>query len=428
MAYGEGTITQVKDKDGKPIKNKWKIEVYDGKDPITGRRLRRTRVVNGTKSQAQKIKRQMIQERENGLDIAAQKYTLTEFADMYTKDRLIKGGATERTIREERTRLRHVEEWLGNKQLKDITPAMINTVYANIQDTYNLSTSTLHHTHAALKRVLAQAVDYDIIPKNPCDKVKAPKLADTNRRSLTTEEYLEFYARLDEAEAEAYAELEQKEARQYDRKKAFDRDYLVGVAPLSTLIGIRVGIATGMRLGEVLALCWGCVDLDRKKLKVTQSLEASGRVKPPKSKAGIRTISLDDDAVKHLRNWKERQRVELAKIGITQTDQTPVVSDTLGSYFDHSNYCRRWRQYREQAGFPDLLFHELRHTQATQLLSNGVDVKTVQARLGHSNASITLNHYAHAIPENDEVAADILGQIRRQEPSDKGKIINLKSA
>ncbi|WP_417118871.1 tyrosine-type recombinase/integrase [Olsenella phocaeensis] len=56
-------------------------------------------------------------------------------------------------------------------------------------------------------------------------------------------------------------------------------------------------------------------------------------------------------------------------------------------------------------------FHELRHTQATQLLSNGVDVKTVQTRLGHASPSITLGWYAHAIPQNDQAAAQMLGNL-----------------
>ena len=69
------------------------------------------------------------------------------------------------------------------------------------------------------------------------------------------------------------------------------------------------------------------------------------------------------------------------------------------------------RAYREEHGFDGLKFHELRHTQATQLLANGVDVKTVQTRLGHASASITLGWYAHAIPEKDHEAADLLGAI-----------------
>ena len=76
-----------------------------------------------------------------------------------------------------------------------------------------------------------------------------------------------------------------------------------------------------------------------------------------------------------------------------------------------SNFERWWREFRKEAGFEGLRFHELRHTQATQLLANGVDLKTVQDRMGHANGAITLNWYAHAVPENDEKAAQLVGEI-----------------
>lgn len=75
------------------------------------------------------------------------------------------------------------------------------------------------------------------------------------------------------------------------------------------------------------------------------------------------------------------------------------------------NFERWWRNWRAEIGFPDLKFHELRHTQATLLLGNKVDVKTVQTHLGHANPSITLSWYAHAIPENDHEAAAMLGNL-----------------
>ncbi len=67
--------------------------------------------------------------------------------------------------------------------------------------------------------------------------------------------------------------------------------------------------------------------------------------------------------------------------------------------------------FRKDSGFVELELHELRHTQATQLLANGVDIKTVQTRMGHANASVTLNWYAHAVEDNDEKAADLVGSL-----------------
>ena len=92
-----------------------------------------------------------------------------------------------------------------------------------------------------------------------------------------------------------------------------------------------------------------------------------------------------------------------------------------------SNFERWWRGFRKEAGFEGLRFHELRHTQATQLLANGVDLKTAQDRMGHANGAITLNWYAHAVPENDEKAAQLVGEIFKPTPN-KARVVDLKTA
>ena len=92
-----------------------------------------------------------------------------------------------------------------------------------------------------------------------------------------------------------------------------------------------------------------------------------------------------------------------------------------------SNFERFWRKFKQDKGFVGLRFHELRHTQATQLLANGVDVKTVQTRMGHANGAITLNWYAHAVPENDEKAAQLVGEIFKPTPN-KARVVDLKTA
>lgn len=122
-----------------------------------------------------------------------------------------------------------------------------------------------------------------------------------------------------------------------------------------------------------------------------------------------------------------RQALELLKLGIKQNDSTPVCCSDKGGYMNLANFERWWRIFRNKYGFDDLKFHELRHTQATQLLANGYDVKTVQTRMGHASATLTLNQYAHAIPENDESAARFIGDLFTAKPV-KGRLIELKTA
>ena len=113
------------------------------------------------------------------------------------------------------------------------------------------------------------------------------------------------------------------------------------------------------------------------------------------------------------------QAAELAKIGVEVDGDTPVCSDSKGGFICPNNFSRWWRRFVADCGFEGLRYHELRHTQATLLLGSNVDVKTVQSRLGHADASITLNTYAHALPENDRAAADTFGKVLQEPPQER---------
>ena len=183
------------------------------------------------------------------------------------------------------------------------------------------------------------------------------------------------------------------------------------LSAIGNVIAVRIGLATGMRRGEILALTWDHIDLDGAMIQVEKSITVYGEVKDPKSEAGKRALNIDADTVEHLRTWKAFQASELDKICIEQTDTTPVCRSDKGEYVNPTNFSRWWRGFAESSGFAGLKFHELRHTQASQLIANGVDIKTVQGRLGHASASLTMNQYAHALPENDRKAAELIGTL-----------------
>ena len=182
-----------------------------------------------------------------------------------------------------------------------------------------------------------------------------------------------------------------------------------GIHQLGCIMAVRIGLATGQRRGEVFALTWADVDLEAATIRVGHNVTNKDVVKTPKTDAGIRTIAIDPLTVERLAAWKAFQADQLAKICVRQTEDTPVCCSDTGGRYRVDNFTHWWSTWRRENGFDGLKFHELRHTQATLLLANGVDVKTVQTRLGHANASITLDWYAHAIPGNDHAAADMLG-------------------
>ena len=422
---GDGSIRSIG-------RNKWRVMVDFGVNPLTKKRERPSRVVNGTKADARKVRDQMKREHEDGLTVEGGRLVFAEFAETWHASRVAAGEVVKTRLERESTMIRDMAAFVGDVRLRDLTPQMVESLYAAIkcdktERRGSCSGTTLHMYHVLLKQMLRKAVDYDLILRNPCDRVKAPRSDEPERRSLTVDEGARLLGCVDEAEADAYEWLAGKEARQAEWGNLFGRSFLLGLNTISYAMAVRIGLATGMRRGEVFGLCWGSVDLNQPCIKVRQSLTVHGEAKPPKSKAGTRTVAIDATTAAHLRQWKERQAVELLKLGIRQGDDTPVCISTRGGYVEMHNFERWWKAFRERCGFDGLKFHELRHTQATQLLANGVDMKTVQTRLGHSTASLTLNMYAHAIPENDEKAAALVGELFASKP-ERTPIIEVKTA
>jgi integrase len=153
-----------------------------------------------------------------------------------------------------------------------------------------------------------------------------------------------------------------------------------------------------MRRGEILALRWGNVDLDRGTVSVVESLEqtrARGlRFKSPKSGKG-RSITLPHFAIDELRRRKREQAEALLALGIRQDARTLVCATQDGSPRSPESFTTRYMEYVSKAGVPRVRFHDLRHSHATQLLAAGVHPKIVQERLGHSSISMTLDIYSH---------------------------------
>ena len=173
--------------------------------------------------------------------------------------------------------------------------------------------------------------------------------------------------------------------------------------------------STGMRRSEALALRWGDVDLDGRRLAIRRGAtvvknKGEGQqvlVRTPKS-GRPRTVDLDEQTVAMLRAHKSAR----GSLSLTLArDDAFVLGDVNGRVRHPERFSRRWetavRQARMASGdaLPAIRLHDLRHTHATLLLAAGVPVKVVSERLGHANATITLGVYAHVMPGMQAEAA-----------------------
>lgn len=181
-----------------------------------------------------------------------------------------------------------------------------------------------------------------------------------------------------------------------------------------------LALATGLRRGEILALRWRDVDMDSAILRVEHSLEetkAGLRFKAPKTRHGRRTISLPPSAVEVLRAHR-RQQLELrVALGQGKPEADALVFCKLdGSPSSPNNLSRDWCVTVKALGLPRVMFHALRHTHASALIANGLDVVTISRRLGHSSPVITLNAYAHLFQKTDTAAAAAIEAAMRTGP------------
>ncbi len=131
----------------------------------------------------------------------------------------------------------------------------------------------------------------------------------------------------------------------------------------------------------------------------------------PKTKAGIRQISLGNNALDILREHREAQLMERQAVGENWQDQGLVFPSSIGTPIDRSNMRWLFKALLKDAGLPDIRFHDLRHTAASLMLNNGIPLIVVSRRLGHAQPSITLDVYGHLIPGKQQEAASLMDDL-----------------
>jgi integrase len=178
----------------------------------------------------------------------------------------------------------------------------------------------------------------------------------------------------------------------------------------------RVAVLHGLRRGELLGLRWEDVDLERGTLAVRKQIGWSGgeaTFADPKTKKSRRTLRLDAGTVQALRRHRREQREEQIRAGAAWegTAWGLVFAEEDGTPLRPYTPLFALKRLARKARVPELTLHELRHTAATLILSEGVPPKVASVRLGHATVALTLDLYGHVLPKDDQDAADAVGNI-----------------
>lgn len=246
--------------------------------------------------------------------------------------------------------------------------------------------TTRQNVHKILSRVFALAVKDELLIRNPMVSVEKPKGPRADTRILSADD-----------------------ARKLLAAAAGTRLY-----PL-----VATALATAMRQGELFALQWDSVYLDAGymlvKATLTEAADGSLIFSEPKTQAGRRRVDLDGEIIAILRAWRKAQ-VASGYLGtVVFPAPSGPRSEKPGPASEarrKSNFARReWAPLLKKAGVPKITFHGLRHTGNSLLASEGVGIKTLQARLGHSTLKTTLDTYTHLLPGDQQKAADMIGKM-----------------
>jgi integrase len=263
---------------------------------------------------------------------------------------------------------KHLLAYFGDYALFEILPSVLQGFLAEKTKT-GISWHTVRNLRNLLSGILRTAVEWGYLEENPAAKVKLPpKPLQSPAMFLLSDQVQPLLAEI----REPYRSM------------------------------VMLAVLTGLRRGELFALRWGAVDLDKGVLEVRESFY-NGQFSTPKTHSSVRRIPLSSPAVALLRNQKAQaaRRDHNDLIFVSRTG-TPLRPDNILKREIHPA-CNRLKM-------PHVGWHTFRHTHATLLNELGESAKTAQAILGHSDIGTTLQIYTHAVPETMSKAEERLAQ------------------
>lgn len=310
---------------------------------------------------------------DTGAPVRDSRQTLATWIDEWVRDVLPHTGRRTSTVDTYGTLARvHIRPRLGDTRLRDLRPSHVQRMLSEVGQVR--AASTTRQVYAVLRACLDDAVKDGLLASNPCARVARPKGTRTEIRVLQP--------------ADVHAVL----------TAAADHAWYPVVLTIAT---------TGLRRGEALALRWSDVDLDGAVLHVTGTLgrTTAGLVRgEPKTGRGWRDVPMTPELVAALRTVRTGQAEDRLRMGADWAPGDWVFTTAIGTPLEPRNVSRWYGEVATSAGLSDNGLHALRHAAASMMLAHGTPVRAVADVLGHSDVSVTLNTYTHAL-DGQTVAA-----------------------
>ena len=396
----EGTIYRMQD-------GRWRAAITTGwKLNATGKKAPKRKVFTApTRHEVAEQMAKALRDQQRGINVDPEKQTVAEFLKAWL-DSVKADIAPSTFISYEGTVRLHLIPVLGHVQLsklqeRDVQRLKRDRIEAVVErgpgvkraesgheppTPRRLSATTVKYCLVVLRMALDRACKLDLVPRNVALLVDFPKVEHAEICPFTPEQAMKFI-----------------EASKEHRLGAL----------------FSVALAVGLRKGEALALKWSAIDLERGTLSVRLTLqrnkmpgEEKGRLllKEPK-RSSRRTVHLPQVCLSALLAHRETQEQDRILAGTRWKESDFVFTTSIGTPLEPRNLERAYRQVLSTAGLRHIRIHDLRHTAATLLLTQGVHPRVVMDLLGHSQIAVTMNTYSHVVPALRKEAANQMDAI-----------------
>ncbi len=375
-------------------KNSYRLTVSEGFD-LNGRPMIHRKTIHGTKKEAEVELAKFVTEVQNGLVIDGKSLKFSEFVEVWKRDYGSKELAPTTYKRYCRMLETRILPYFGHFYINKIRPTDIMKFYDLLEkDTQlvrkkgnngsktkkPLSGKTILEHHRLLRAMLHRAVYWQLIVSNPAERVQPPRAKKPKRRSYDDEQTKILLENLEKLTVE-------------------DTKYKVAII---------LTIFTGVRLGELMGLEWQDVDFRNGIISINRSSQYLSDMgvftKVPKTEISIREIAIPEFIISLLEEyklWYEDQKLIYGELW-TNSDRLFVQAD--GKPMHPSSISKWFVKYVGTIGLPVINFHGLRHTNASLLVAQNVDIAVVSARLGHAQISTTLDFYVHPLLSHNRKA------------------------
>lgn len=354
--------------------NSWGFTLTIGRDN-NGKRIQKRFGKFKTKKDAEKACNEMIYQIEHGTFVDPKDLSLREYLNDWLRDycklrlTLCTYGGYKVNIE------KHICPTLGNFPLQKLQPIQVQKLYNELLEK-GLSPASIRYIHATLRKALNHAVKMQLIIRNVCDAVELPKVKTHESKFLNKNQVNEM---------------------------------LMAIKDTDVYLPTLLAVGLGLRRGEVLGLQWKDFDFNRNLVSIKRTLlpnskegEIFSECKTAKSQ---RVLAVPDSIMSYLKQVRKKQLENRMFFSTDYLDYDLVYCNPNGTPVTPGAFNHRFSNTLKDKGLEHMRVHDLRHTNASLMLSQGVSMKVASERLGHTTIGITMDLYSHIDEELQQDAA-----------------------